>query len=175
MFERIVNDPYWKEKHGPLEILSSPGTTGGPWIISLENFVTDEECTRFIELGAEIGYERSEDVADEDLFFGSMDSVQSEGRTSTNAWCMEDCSKDPIVEPVHRRVENLTGFHFNYTEYYQLLRYEPGQFYEEQYVHASMGHFNHNTRPFTHVQLTLYGSVMTTSAKNGIDHKAREC
>ena len=132
MFERIVSDPFWKENHGPVEIVSSPETTGGPWIVTFENFLTDEECTRFIELGADAGYERSEDVAEEETFFGSLDSVESEGRTSTNAWCMEKCHDDPIVEPVHRRVEKLTGIHFNYTEFYQLLRYEPGQFYEEQ-------------------------------------------
>jgi hypothetical protein len=132
MFQRIVADPFWKETHGPMEILSSPETTGGPWIIVLENFLNEEECARFIELGAQAGYERSEDVAEEDTFFGSMDSVESDGRTSTNAWCMEHCSDDPIVGPVHRRVEKLTGVHYNNTEFYQLLRYEPGQFYEEQ-------------------------------------------
>lgn len=97
LFERIVNDPYWQQNFGPLEILSSPQTTGGPWIVTLENFLSDEECTRFMEIGAETGYEISMDVAEEVNFDGHFDGVGSEGRTSTNSWCPDSCKTDPIV------------------------------------------------------------------------------
>ncbi len=132
MFQRIVTDPIWQDNYGPVEILSSPETTGGPWIVSLETFLNEEECNRFIHVGAEVGYERSMDVASEEEFDGSFGSEESDGRTSTNAWCNHDCYEDPIVGPVHKRVEALTEMHYNYSEFYQLLRYEPGQFYEEQ-------------------------------------------
>eukprot|EP00934_Nitzschia_sp_Nitz4_P006478 Nitzschia sp. Nitz4//scaffold91_size79674//40433//44313//NITZ4_005370-RA/size79674-processed-gene-0.95-mRNA-1//1//CDS//3329560109//6468//frame0 len=136
LFERIVNDPYWNDTYGPLDVLSSP-STGGPWIITMKNFVSDEECARFIEIGYEEGFEISMDVADEANFDGTYEGVGSDGRTSTNAWCPESCLTDAVVGPVHERIQKLTGLGYNYSEWYQLLRYEPGQFYEEHhdYIH----------------------------------------
>lgn len=46
--------------------------------------------------------------------------------------CPDSCQTDPIVGPVHDRIELLTGAHYNHSEWYQLLRYEQGQFYGEQ-------------------------------------------
>ena len=116
MFQRIISDPQWAEKYGPIEILSSPDTTGGPWLITLDNFVSDEECAKFIEWGFEAGFERSEDVATEEEFDGTFGSEESTGRTSTNSWCYDDCHTDPILGPVHERIEALTGSHYNHSE-----------------------------------------------------------
>ena len=132
IFERIVTDPFWADTYGPLEILSSPELTDGPWIITLDNFLNAEECTAFIEAAEIEGYERSEDEADDENLDGTLDSVVSEGRTSSNSWCYDDCVENPILKPVHERLENLTGIPFNNSEYLQLLKYEVGQFYEEQ-------------------------------------------
>lgn len=64
-------------------------------------------------------------------FLGEVTGVVSTGRTSTNAWCDEEiCEAKPEVEAVLQRMEALTGIHRNYSESLQLLRYEPGQFYE---------------------------------------------
>jgi prolyl 4-hydroxylase len=41
------------------QILSSPDTTGGPWVLTMENFVTRNEAERFIELGHEMGFQKS--------------------------------------------------------------------------------------------------------------------
>jgi len=132
IFERIVNDPYWTDTYGPLQILSSPELTDGPWIITLENFLTAEECMTFIQEAEREGYERSEDEADEESWDGTIGSVQSDGRTSSNAWCMQDCVAHPILKPVHDRLENFTGVPYINSEYLQLLKYEVGQFYAEQ-------------------------------------------
>ena len=48
----------------------------GPWVITIDNFIQDEECKRLIKMGAIEGYQRSEDVGKE-LFDGTYDSVQS--------------------------------------------------------------------------------------------------
>lgn len=52
-----------------------------PWVITFEDFLTEEECRHLIEMGRKNNYKRSEDVgaiqAD-----GSYDSVQSKSRTS---------------------------------------------------------------------------------------------
>ena len=52
-----------------------------PWIITFENFISDEECEHLIELGYKSEYKRSEDVG-KLLPDGTFDSVKSETRTS---------------------------------------------------------------------------------------------
>lgn len=103
----------------------------GPWVITIENFIKEDECEKLIELGAVEGYERSEDVG-EQKFDGTYDSVQSKFRTSTNAWCLDECYKDPIAQAVASRIERLTGIPEPNSENLQLLRYEVGQFYGVQ-------------------------------------------
>lgn len=61
MFERITTEPFYIEKYQP-NILSQPPE--GPWIVTMENIATEEECKTMIELGAARGYERSQDVGE---------------------------------------------------------------------------------------------------------------
>ena len=49
MFERLTSEPYLSEYD--VKILSSPNSTDGPWVITLDNAVTEEESLRLIELG----------------------------------------------------------------------------------------------------------------------------
>jgi prolyl 4-hydroxylase len=55
--------------------------------------------------------------------------VKQETRTSANTWCVEDCYNDELNQNVLRTVENVTGIPDNHSEYWQLLKYEVGQFY----------------------------------------------
>ncbi len=96
--------------------------TAGPWVITLENFVTEEESDQLIKLGNARGYDRSEDVG-EMKFDGSFTSVRSENRTSTNTWCLDECFNDTLVQQVLNRIENLTGVPGTNSEYLQLLHY----------------------------------------------------
>jgi hypothetical protein len=69
MFTKLTSEPYLSEYE--VEILSSPhwdesetnikatNGKGLPWIITMENVVTEEEALRLIELGAVEGYQRS--------------------------------------------------------------------------------------------------------------------
>lgn len=43
-------------------------------------------------------------------------------RTSTNAWCVEDCFEDNTTQAVIKRLENITGIPDTNSEYLQLLR-----------------------------------------------------
>lgn len=43
-------------------------------------------------------------------------------RTSSNAWCQNDCYKDPIAQAVMDRIVNLTGIPEVNSEYLQLLK-----------------------------------------------------
>lgn len=150
IFERITTDPRWTEEHGPLEILSSPATDG-PWLITIDNFVSDAECDRFIEIGNGLGYDRSRDFGELDVD-GTVISVESTGRTSLNAWCPEECNTDHITGPVHRRMEELVGSHYNNSETLQLLSYTAGQFYETHHDYLVVDY----DRPYGPRIITVY-------------------
>lgn len=100
----------------------------GPWIVTLENFLSQDEADRMIELGGYLGYERSADTGKINLD-GTFGKFVNDGRTSTNAWCLEDCYRDPVSQAVMARIENITNIPTINQEYLQLLRYEPGQYY----------------------------------------------
>jgi 2OG-Fe(II) oxygenase superfamily/ShK domain-like len=142
MFYRIATDEEFK-KYTPI-IYSAPDKyvgqftnatytpLTGPWVVVLDNFLTPEECQRFIDLGALKGYEQSMDVG-ERKYDGTYGSLKSDSRTSHNAWCTEDCYTDPVSTDVHERMHNLIQIPTENYEYLQLLRYEVGQFYAQHH------------------------------------------
>jgi prolyl 4-hydroxylase len=138
MFTAIVSDAYYTSTYN-VTVLSRPAAdaatnapsaaTNDPWVLVLDNFLTPTEAQTLIALGATVGYERSTDVGDVEVD-GSFERVVSKGRTSTNAWCSsEDCSQHPTSIAVYQRIENLTKISRDNYEPFQLLKYEPGQFY----------------------------------------------
>jgi prolyl 4-hydroxylase len=108
----------------------------GPWVVVLDNFITDEEADRLIQLGAEEGYERSSDVG-KLKFDGTFENNVNSGRTSLNAWCQNACYDDPIAKRVIYKIENITFIPESNSEFLQLLKYEVGQFYKQHhdYIH----------------------------------------
>lgn len=48
MFERLTSEPY-RSKYD-VQVLSSPEMEG-PWVITMENVVTEQEAQRLIQLG----------------------------------------------------------------------------------------------------------------------------
>lgn len=134
-FEGLTTDPAYQQ-YQPT-IISRPGmlnpkTNSSPWIVVLDNFLTDEECDKMIELGAEQGYQRSLDVGDE-TFDGSVGLKENERRTSVNAWCLPPCYDHPTTKQVIGKIENVTGISESHSEYLQLLKYEKGQYYESHH------------------------------------------
>lgn len=138
MFERIVTDPYYK-MYEPV-VLSrpsyAPGDTAetanykiGLWMVMLQNVLSETEADRMIELGGIRGYERSADVGAEKEDGTYTKSVNS-GRTSTNAWCTDECYTDPVAVALMERIANITGIPEPNSENLQLLRYEQGQYYQ---------------------------------------------
>jgi hypothetical protein len=121
-FESLVH-PTPDTDRPPVVVHSSPATTGGPWVITMDDFVTAEECERLIAWGSQLGYERSEDVG-ELLFDGTYTSVVSADRTSANTWCSDECLKDPLIDQLEERIFRLTGIPRNNSEYLQLLHYK---------------------------------------------------
>ncbi|KAL7538279.1 hypothetical protein ACHAXR_008444 [Thalassiosira sp. AJA248-18] len=148
LFERIVDDADGSGeylKYHPKAIsrptLRADGTKvpsssvekDGPWIVTLENFISDKEADALVAAGHNKGYERSSDVGVENPD-GTHEDEVSDGRTSTNSWCDEElCNQDAVIGPVVKRIAALTGTTVNHSEYLQLLRYEPGQYYEQHH------------------------------------------
>lgn len=137
LFHELTSEPY-KSKYD-VEILSSPynrtsiDDKGGPWVITMENVITNDEAVRLMELGHIMGYEQSTTVGKVQAD-GSYKSNTISGRTSRNAWCNEDvCLEDDNVIAVQNRLEELTGIPQTNSEHLQLLKYEPTQFYKSHH------------------------------------------
>jgi prolyl 4-hydroxylase len=137
MFERIVADPTYQ-----VTIHSSPAASTheesdnknncpfqGPWVLTLDDFLTPAECDRLIALGHAQGYERSTGLGTQ-LYDGTFAAANMTFRTSATAWCDGNCSNDALAVSVHDKIAALTGIHIGNSENLQLLRYEEGQFYK---------------------------------------------
>ena len=61
----------------------------GAWVITIDGFLTDEECSTLIELGSNRGYKGSTHVG-KLQFDGTHEKKVSKHRTSTNAWCDDE-------------------------------------------------------------------------------------
>lgn len=133
MFQRITTDSYYVQTFQPT-IWSKPPE--GPWVVTLENVATAEECQAMIEAGRVLGYERSKDVGAR-KFDGTFDAAESKDRTSSNAWCVEECYRNEFHQRVLKVVENITGIPERNSEYWQLLKYEEGQFYRHHHDYVN--------------------------------------
>ena len=128
--------------------ISSPGSRHGehaPWVIRLQNFVSDAEADAFIE-GCSRHFDRS--LAGDQL---------SPVRTSSQCWCSNNaCASDPLTRAVSARIANLTNVPAErYFEPFQILKYLPGQFYRV--------HHDQNSGLFTPQGARLYTFFMYLS------------
>mmetsp|Transcript_1641 Transcript_1641/g.1831 ORF Transcript_1641/g.1831 Transcript_1641/m.1831 type:complete len:496 (+) Transcript_1641:84-1571(+) len=122
----IINDPY------DLHV-----GDGGPWIITIDDFLYIEEADRLIELGKWEGFERSTIIDEDDDEYVDVDEDEDEdtsenpdGRTSSTAWCQSwTCQNDDILQDVIDRIYELIQINVLYAEDLQLLQYEIGQYY----------------------------------------------
>jgi prolyl 4-hydroxylase len=137
MFDQITSDP---TNEGKLTIFSQPPE--GPWVITLDDFLTDSQCQKLIELGRVRGYERSKDVG-EKKFDGSFGAVESKERTSSNTWCVEECYEDEVTQSVLAKISNYTHIEDTNYEYLQLLQYKETQHYGNHHDYID----HHNQRP----------------------------
>mmetsp|Transcript_119375 Transcript_119375/g.166569 ORF Transcript_119375/g.166569 Transcript_119375/m.166569 type:complete len:295 (-) Transcript_119375:243-1127(-) len=148
--QRILDEfPQYKPR-----ALSRPGHgpkgEESPWVVTLENFVTNAEAAAFIE-GCSDHFDRS--LAGDRL---------SPVRTSTQCWCSNNaCSANPITKVVAERISNLTRAPTRYFEPFQILKYDEGQFYKS--------HHDQNSGRFTPQGARVYTFFMylSTPAEGG--------
>ncbi len=112
--------------------LSRPGGAAGehaPWVVTLRDFVSDDEASAFIEGCAE-HFERS--LAGDQL---------SPVRTSKGCWCSEnECHRDERTRAVAERISDIVRAPVVNFEPFQVVKYEKGQFYR-QHHDQNTGHF----------------------------------
>lgn len=133
MFTSLLTDDWYKQYEPRALSMPNPtegGVQDGPWVVVLDKLLTDEECDRLVQLGADEGYAVSADVGKKN-FDGTYEKSVNKGRTSHNAWCGDGvCMKDEATKRVNAKLENVTGIPEANHEFLQLLRYEVGQFYQ---------------------------------------------
>jgi prolyl 4-hydroxylase len=119
----------------PVTDISSKNDKLPPWIIVVDDFVSDEECDAMIQLGYEHEYKRSADVGAL-KFDGTHESVESRRRTSENAWCSEHngCRNETVPTRLHKRMSQVMEIPPENSEDFQILKYEKGQFYRTHHV-----------------------------------------
>lgn len=137
MFHRVATDPQF-QKYSPT-VLSSPNSMmendneeEGPWVVTLEDFITEQECDAFIQFGTQQGYVNSMGIGEMNKD-GTYDDENLTSRTSTNTWCDETCMDNPLIKGVIDRIEQLVQIPYSHAEFVQLLKYVPGQFYGEHH------------------------------------------
>jgi len=119
MFERALTDP---DLVGRFE---TKALSRDPYILQFENLLNASEAADIIGRCDNDGrFERS--MAGDQL---------SPVRTSTQCWCDDShgCIDHPTVERVTRRMMNVTQLPVENAEYFQILRYEKGQFYRQHH------------------------------------------
>ena len=126
LFRRLTSEPI-RSQHA-VAILSSPDSnTNGPWILTMENILSEAEVQRLIDIGSELGYKKSFDMGQK-LPDGVHDKHNDDGRTASVARCdTPKCDDDPLVQVVHRRLSEMVNISWIHSEGVQLLRYEEGQ------------------------------------------------
>jgi prolyl 4-hydroxylase len=141
-FRKIVANPLLASKFG-MQVLSRPSyaagdsaatanlryQVGGPWVVLFDNLLTDAESDQIIEMGAQQGYQQSVTDVNQKRSDGTALLKQHPGRTSTNAWCVDACPKDPTVEETTARMAEVTGIPVQNYEFLQILKYTKGQFF----------------------------------------------
>jgi len=162
LFESILDSDSEYAKYSP-KVLSRPLKDGddevpvdaeyieGPWLVTFDNFVSEEEIDRLIYWGGVQGYARSADVG-QAKHDGTRSNRVSDTRTSGNAWCGGSCKADPAVDNVMNRIANVTRSPIRNSEDIQLLKYEPGQYYKEHHDYIE----HHLDRPCGVRTLTVF-------------------
>jgi len=142
LFERIVDDDndengFAKFKPRTIQRPYKSGDTRkrtwtlGPWMVALDEFLTDEECDRLIEVSQERGFGQSEEIIKKVKPDGSFERRISTYRTSSNTWCDRACQQDSLISGVIDRIANVTGVPEVNSEPLQVLKYENGDKYGE--------------------------------------------
>ena len=101
----------------------------GPWILTIDDFLSPAECEHMIQQGEALGFQRSKGMQTFEAGSEAKDEV-SETRTSYNTWCNAACAAHPETQRIAQRIQQLiSAIPEMNSELWQLLKYTTGQFY----------------------------------------------
>ena len=106
-----------------------------PWLITLDNLLTDDECEGIKEaVGGKHGEYIKPSTTAKPVRQPNgqviLTDVPDQIRTSHNAWCQHrSCYDHPVHEAVIQRIMSIVDLPPNNAEHMQLLKYEPGAYY----------------------------------------------
>jgi prolyl 4-hydroxylase len=89
------------------------------------NFLTDEECKHFIEIGKHDSSMKQSVVA------GDKEGIVSEGRTGSNCWVPHN--KTETTRKIAERISILVNIPLQYAESFQLIHYRKEQEYKPHF------------------------------------------
>ena len=116
MFRHALTDPETLARY------ETKALSTDPYVLQFENILDESEARDMISR-----------CATDDRFERSMAGDQlSPVRTSTQCWCDDThgCIDHPTVTKITERMMNITRLPVENAEYFQILKYEPGQFYK---------------------------------------------
>jgi len=113
-----------------------------PYVVVIDDFLNEEDCQHLIDAGTARGYKPSTSVGEKKKD-GSYASLNTNTRTSSNTWCLEECYNHEATKTVIEKLEALTGVPDSHQEYLQLLHYDVGQYYHSHHDYIDF----HNQRP----------------------------
>ncbi|KAL7522774.1 hypothetical protein ACHAWX_007477 [Stephanocyclus meneghinianus] len=141
LFTKWARDNEYKPYYP--KVISSPDKIfdaehDGPWIMIFDSFLDDEEIDALLK-GASFGdgFQRSTDQGSVIGGSGEKEKVISTHRTSSNAWCRQECEELEGVKRVSARIEKFTGIPQNNYESFQILKYQVGEYYKTHHDSSS--------------------------------------
>mmetsp|Transcript_21779 Transcript_21779/g.34969 ORF Transcript_21779/g.34969 Transcript_21779/m.34969 type:complete len:364 (-) Transcript_21779:177-1268(-) len=152
MFERLLTDfPEYEPTVYSRE----------PWVVVLKNVYTDEECDRLVKIGGRT-FRRSVDAGAMQGDDAQFQEIVSDARTSQTAWCVNGCWEDPVINGIAQKAENITLIPKENSEYFQVLKYEVGQYYVQHHDYIR-GHLDLPIGP----RVYTYFIYLNTPEKGG--------
>jgi prolyl 4-hydroxylase len=92
-------------------------------IIEIQNFLTNEECDKIIELSKGNMFSSKVYSQNEDLY-------DNKTRISQQCWLNDN---DSFIKDISDKVKSYTNTHNNYLEELQVVNYQPGGFFTPHY------------------------------------------
>lgn len=134
MFRRIVGEEFLvdgttlsnyvpvvhsRPDHPPMSVENNDDPIQGPWVVTLDNFLSEEECDHLIEIGYTNGNEEEFE-----------EGVNND--TALNSLCKSDCYNDPVVKLINQRMSATIGIPGHNSEYLEMLKYVAGHKYQRK-------------------------------------------
>mmetsp|Transcript_13844 Transcript_13844/g.26874 ORF Transcript_13844/g.26874 Transcript_13844/m.26874 type:complete len:320 (+) Transcript_13844:24-983(+) len=124
-----------------------------PWIISVDNFLSEEEVEDLLAIAGD-DFEPSQELSAQKLKDGkySSNSMETKHRTSETKFCTDTCAKSSAVTAVQDRVSDILGIEEDAMEFIQFVRYLPGQYYRQHHDSSAA----YATMPMGHRVITVF-------------------